>query len=113
MARQKNDGRGRIGGRAKGTPNKVTATLREWIEKLITKNKRQVERDLEALEPKDRLVMLEKFMQYVVPKQQAVSGKIEFGKLTDEQLDLLVGELTKDLGKECANLNSEEDEIEY
>ena len=35
MTRQKNDGRGRLGGRQKGTPNKVTATLREWVADLL------------------------------------------------------------------------------
>ena len=40
MARQKNDGKGRIGGRAKGTPNKVTASLREFIKKMIDDNRK-------------------------------------------------------------------------
>ena len=52
-------------------------------------------RDIKALEPKDRLQMLEKLMQYVVPKQQAVSANVDFNKLSDEQLNALVDELTK------------------
>lgn len=95
MARQKNDGKGRIGGRQKGTPNKVTASVKDWVAQVIDKNRRQMERDIKALEPKDRLQMLEKLMQYVVPKQQAVSANVDFNKLSDEQLDLIVDELTK------------------
>ncbi|AGB29620.1 hypothetical protein Prede_2356 [Prevotella dentalis DSM 3688] len=95
MARQKNDGKGRIGGRQKGTPNKVTASVKDWVAQVIDKNRRQMERDIKALEPKDRLQMLEKLMQYVVPKQQAASANVDFNKLSDEQLDLIVDELTK------------------
>lgn len=84
MARPKNDGKGRIGGRAKGTPNKATKNMREWLTKLLAKNRRQIEQDLQALEPKDRIAMLERLMQYVLPKHQAI--KAEIGSLTDAEL---------------------------
>ena len=70
--RKKDDGRGRLGGRTAGTPNKVTGTVKEWIASLIEKNREQMELDLAQLEPKDRLLIFERLMQYVVPKQQAV-----------------------------------------
>lgn len=97
MARTKDDGRGRLGGRAKGTPNRFTGELREWLEQLINNNREQIQADLTALEPKDRLIMLEKLMSYVVPKQQAVSAQIDFSKLTDEQLDKVVTGLIADV----------------
>lgn len=97
MARQKNDGKGRLGGRAKGTPNRLTSSAKEWLTALIDKNRRQVERDLKQLEPKERLQILEKLMQYVIPKQQAVNATIDVDRLTDEQLDYLIEEVTKDL----------------
>lgn len=84
MARQKNDGRGRLGGRAKGTPNKVTTELRQWVAKVVKKNRRQLEDDLAALEPKDRVAMLERLMQYVIPKQQ--NFKADISDLTDDEL---------------------------
>ena len=70
MARRK--GTPKTGGRKIGTPNKVTGTVKEWIAQLIDKNREQMEQDLAELEPKDRLQFLERLMQYVVPKQQAV-----------------------------------------
>ncbi len=73
MARQKNDGRGRLGGRAAGTPNKVTGTLKSWITDLINCNRSQMEKDLKNLDPKDRLMFLEEMMQYVIPKHAAPS----------------------------------------
>lgn len=70
--RKKDDGRGRLGGRTAGTPNKVTGTVKEWIASLVNKNREQMELDLAELEPKERLQILERLMQYVVPKQQAM-----------------------------------------
>jgi hypothetical protein len=71
MARVK--GTPKTGGRAKGTPNKVTTDLRTWINELLDNSRERLETDLNALEPKDRLIILEKLMQYVIPKQQSVS----------------------------------------
>lgn len=95
--RQKNDGRGRLGGRAAGTPNKVSGTLKEWLTSLIDKNRDQIEKDLQDLEPKERLQMIEKLMQYVIPKQAAQQVKLDFDSLTDEQLQQLVNEITKEV----------------
>lgn len=97
MARQKNDGKGRLGGRAKGTPNKVTSSVKDWIVKVINDNREQMEADLTTLEPKERLQILEKLMSYVVPKQQALNTNIDFAMLSDEDLDILVNKLTKDI----------------
>lgn len=92
MARPKNDGKGRLGGRAKGTPNKISVTTKEWLAYLIDKNRLQMERDLKQLQPKERLVILEKLMQYVIPKspisieqkQQVEMGELRIG-FDDEQ----------------------------
>lgn len=51
MARQTNDGRGRLGGRAKGTPNK---NLNEWVNCFIKRNRAQFEDDFKTLTPRDR-----------------------------------------------------------
>ncbi len=64
-------------GRPKGIPNKVTQNMREWISALIDNNREQIEEDLKALEPKERVQMFERLMQYVVPKQQAVSADLQ------------------------------------
>lgn len=60
-------------GRPKGKPNKVTSELKFWIQELIDGNRDNFEKDLKKLEPKDRLMIIEKLMNYVVPKQQAIS----------------------------------------
>ena len=87
-------------GRPKGTPNKITQDMRQWLSTVIDKNRRQMERDLKALKPKERLQMLEKLMQYVIPKQQAVKAEVDFATLTDDQLNTIVNQLTKDIDDE-------------
>lgn len=98
MARPK--GMPKTGGRQKGTPNKVTASVKGWLSCLIDKNRKQIERDLKAVEPMERLQMIEKLMQYVVPKQQAIKAAVSFDNMTDEELKALVGELTKEIGED-------------
>lgn len=74
MPRQKNDGRGRLGGRQKGTPNKSTATIREAIAAQWQRYREsgQFQEDLEALDPATRIVVMERYAQYVSPKMKSV-----------------------------------------
>ena len=60
-------------GRPKGTPNRVTTDLRKWVENLVGKNLSKMEKDLILLDPKDRLVIFERLMQYALPKLQSIS----------------------------------------
>lgn len=93
---------GNPNGRPKGSPNKTTTEVRQWLSRLIEKNRRQIERDLKAIEPKDRLLILEKFMSYTVPKMQSIQAQVDFNNLTDEQLDNLVLEITQNIEEnEC------------
>lgn len=61
--------RQKTGGRKAGTPNKATATLKEFITLIINENRSQMEKDLKELEPKERLQILVKMMAFVMPKQ--------------------------------------------
>ena len=54
MARLKNDGRGRLGGREKGTPNKPPVPLNEWVLGMVNRNRSRFEKDLETLTPQER-----------------------------------------------------------
>ena len=80
---------GNPGGRPKGTPNKVTTTMREWVAGLLDNNRSRLEEDFKRLSPKDRLLIAERLLHYVLPKQQAISGSIETKQLPKEpELDL-------------------------
>lgn len=103
MARQKNDGRGRMGGRQKGSGNKVTTSVKVWIAELINNNRAQVEKDIEQLEPKERLQFIEKLLHYVVPKQQAVSAEVSIEQLTPDQMEELIENITNTLEDDTIN----------
>ena len=90
--------RAKTGGREKGVPNKTTKTARDWITALIEKNRVQVGKDLKSLEPKDRLMIIEKFMAYTIPKMS--SSKVSINELSDQHLDTLIIEITKNLEDE-------------
>lgn len=95
MSRKK--GTKKTGGRVKGTPNKATQNFRDWISDLVDENRTQITRDLKNLDSKDRLIILEKLMQYCIPKMQSVEAKIDFNTLSDAQLNMIINELTKDV----------------
>lgn len=82
-------------GRPKGSKNKVTTELKEWISELIDQNRELFLKDLIALEPKDRLVIIEKLMQYVIPK--ATESKISFDSLSDSQLNKIIDNITNSI----------------
>jgi len=79
----------KTGGRNKGTPNKVTSELKQWLQLLIDNNRTQFENDLKAVEPEKRLFILEKLMQYVVPKQQSLNIEAQI-QAEYEQLEKLL-----------------------
>lgn len=81
------------GGRPKGSPNRVTGELREWISNFISNNKDLIQQDFNTLDPKDRIMMFEKLLKYALPTLQSTSLSNDFEKLTDEQLDKIIDEL--------------------
>lgn len=116
--RKKNDGKGRMGGRKAGTPNKVTGTVKEWIASIIDGNRKQFEDDLEKLEPGERVRIISNLLQYVTPKMQSISPaemlEAEYRKLEellesapDEAIDEIV-ERVKRLKDESGRTKTED-----
>lgn len=67
MAKPK--GSPKVGGRVKGTPNKVTAPIREKFQQLLDEyGIDQMVKDLRALSPKDRMTIISGLAEYIVPK---------------------------------------------
>ncbi|MDR1348368.1 MAG: hypothetical protein LBJ63_08110 [Prevotellaceae bacterium] len=98
MTRKK--GTQKTGGRTKGVPNKVTTDLRTWIHDLLNSNRQQIDKDIKQLEPQQRVMLFEKLLSYAIPKMQSVEAKIDIEQLTDEQINLIINEITKDLDDE-------------
>lgn len=65
-------------GRPKGVPNKISSDIKNFLKEVIVMNMSKIKKDIKELEPKDRLMILEKFMSYIIPKQKTVdiSGEI-------------------------------------
>jgi hypothetical protein len=80
-------------GRPKGIPNKITNDLRQWVGEFIDGQREQIVRDWQALEPKDRIMMFEKLMRFVLPTLQATTLQTDFERLPDDQLDYIINEL--------------------
>lgn len=68
---------GNPNGRPKGSPNKVTQTAKEWIAEIVEKNMKQIEADMATLSPRERILVFERLLAYVVPKQQAIKAEVE------------------------------------
>ena len=66
--------RTKTGGRKKGTPNRVTSELRDRVNYLIEDNFEKVIQDIESLEPKDRIDVFIKLLDYAIPKLQRVDN---------------------------------------
>lgn len=90
----------KTGGRKKGTPNKATQTAKEGIVQTLSANWEQMKSDLKVLEPKERLQLLFKLLEYVTPKQRETSNNIKFEDLTDEEMDELIDKLTNGISDE-------------
>lgn len=80
-----------MGGRKKGTPNKITGDLKSWVSDLLNGNRRQFEEDLRSLLPIERVRVLSGMFNYVIPRQQAIS--------IDEQIETETQVLTKFLNE--------------
>lgn len=83
----------KTGGRVQGTPNAITADLRSKINAIVEKQFDNIEADLNALEPKDRLNILEKFFSYCMPKMVAQTFEVDFGQLNEEQLNQIINSI--------------------
>ena len=57
-------------GRPVGTPNKVTTDLKAFIADVIELNREAILSDLQALEPYQRLVIIDRMMRFVIAPEQ-------------------------------------------
>lgn len=96
MARPKGDGRGRIGGRAKGTPNKVSKERRELISEFLDK---EWDNFLNMYRESDRETKMKIYMEmipYTTPKMASIEYKEKVKPKTfKDELDEESGEKTR------------------
>lgn len=80
-------------GRPLGVPNKITSNLKDRVNLLIENNFDKLQTDLDTIDPKDRLSIMLKLMEYVLPKQKET--KIDFSNLSDTEINELINRITK------------------
>lgn len=68
--------RKKTGGRRPGTPNKDNAPVKAALTELFNNNFDKVQKDLDALEPKDRLNVILKLAEFVIPKPQRLDVEL-------------------------------------
>lgn len=90
MSRTKNDGRGRLGGREKGTPNKITADMKAWIAEILNDGRGRFMDSLNDLESSEYIRVYMGLLNYVIPKRQAISGEVTEDKASGG-LTIIVG----------------------
>lgn len=88
---------GNPNGRPKGSPNKVTSSVKSWISQLLDDNREQIKKDFKKLEPKDRIAMFERLMQYVTPKMGSVEAKIDLNELSENQIDEIIKNINENI----------------
>lgn len=95
MARIK--GSPKTGGRQKGTQNKTTTVTKQVIASLLSDYNESglMAKDFKKLEPKDRLIIAERLMQYTLPKMQSTAVDLSVSETKKTIEDTLV-ELAKD-----------------
>lgn len=90
--------RKKYGGRVAGTPNKVTGKTRELIANLMTDYAQsgKMLSDFNELEPKERIAIAEKLMQYSIPKMQATTLEVENAADAGLTLEVRLAQLAED-----------------
>ena len=88
----------KTGGRKKGTPIKITSDTKTAIAELLQNyaTSGDMEKDFKAIKsPKERLLIAEKFTQYIVPKQQAITADLDVNE-REQTIEERLRELSKD-----------------
>ncbi len=89
----------KLGGRTKGSSNKVNQPIRDNFLQLLETNMKQMQSDLNALEPKDRLKILLDFASFCIPKLKAIEieqtniNEQPYVELTAKEVEIIVKEL--------------------
>lgn len=83
----------KTGGRKKGTKNKTSAELKEWLLQFVSKNTEMLDKSFKDLDKETQWAILIKMMSFVVPKKEEVNvnaKEFELWKQANEKMDELL-----------------------
>jgi hypothetical protein len=66
---------GNQNGRPRGVANKTTTDLRQWITSFLENNKEQLQSDWQTLEPRERILLFERYLKYTLPSLQSIPSE--------------------------------------
>ena len=79
---------GNIEGKPKGSVNKTTLATKEIIANFVDKNIANLQKDYDKLEPRERLIILEKLLKFVIPTK--VANTDNDGEIHNDPLKKLI-----------------------
>jgi len=82
-------------GKPPGTKNKINAELRVMINDFLNSEFDTIKEDFNKLDPKDKLKFYTDLLNYGLPKLQATSLELDFEKMSESDLDLIIDRLIK------------------
>lgn len=82
-----------LGGRKKGSKNRIKKTLRDTISAFLNENFYMVECAFEELSPRDQVKLYCDLLQFGLPKLQSMNIDNKIEKLPDEQIDELINKI--------------------
>ena len=91
---------GNPNGRPKGKPNRINGELRTFIQNLIDQNRKQINIDLKTMGAKDRLTVIIKLIDFVLPKLSSGRLSLDIQRLPESDLDHIINELSKSIKNE-------------
>lgn len=77
----------------KGTPNKLTASIREQLKTFMENQRPAVEKAFEKLSPKEKVLAYSRFLPYVTPAYQSIS--FDLNNMSEEELTIIENHLRK------------------
>ena len=108
-------GKGRLGGRAKGTPNKATTDLKTWVASILDGGRDRFVESLDGLEPSEYIRVFTGLLNYVLPKQAPTTPDDMLEKEKKMMQELLLSmpeEMIDRVAKRLVELNEKENEDE-
>lgn len=70
-------------GRPKGAIDRMTLQVKQTIVQFVNDNIEGIQDDFDTLDPKDKLIFIEKMLGYVIPRQQQnnLTGDVNFNQI--------------------------------